>query len=68
MYCSATSRGKARNPEFRSGMVVWARYDASLRMNHFAGTGTPWRPPPRGSHHPGRSPQLLDELGDGWFR
>ena len=38
MYCSATSRRKARSPELRSGIFVCARYDASLRMNHLAGT------------------------------
>ncbi len=37
-YGSDTSRRKARNPEFRSGIGVAASELAILRMTHFAGT------------------------------
>ena len=37
-YGSATPRLKARRPEFRSGMSVSVRNEASLRMAHLAGT------------------------------
>ncbi len=37
-YWSATSRRKARNPEFRSGISVSTRYSARRRMAHLAGT------------------------------
>ena len=37
-YCTATERRKARRPELRSGIFTPARYWASIRMAHLAGT------------------------------